>query len=82
VPTFENHAGAMGKSSWWVMYLLFRALWGRSADGRYVPIAEAVKEVVGRNEELGERNEDFLFPRSSLLAPSSFFLNSQLRKRK
>ena len=29
----------------------FRALWGRSADGRYVPIAQAVKEVVGRSEE-------------------------------
>jgi uncharacterized protein YcbK (DUF882 family) len=29
----------------------FRALWGRSADGRYIPIAEAVREAVGRNEE-------------------------------
>jgi uncharacterized protein YcbK (DUF882 family) len=29
----------------------FRALWGRSAEGRYIPIAEAVREAVGRNEE-------------------------------
>ena len=36
----------------------FRALWGRSADGRYVPIAQAVREVIGRNEEPGERRKD------------------------
>ena len=36
----------------------FRALWGRSAEGRYISIAEAVREVIGRNEELGSRNEE------------------------
>ena len=40
---------------------------GGSAEGRYISIAEAVREVIGRNEELGERNEEA--PKSSGATP-------------